>query len=80
MTKGTKKPWTRVGKLEARIKQLEDRAEKYRKYYKEMDLDFNNRIRQNKGALDAVPQLVRQELRSLLNSLALDFQKRGEEY
>lgn len=71
--KGDKKPWRKVGKLEARIKHLEDVVERRNKHYimdyEEINKKFSSEIKQVRTELDheiAVKDQMLKELRAAI--------------
>lgn len=73
---GQKKPWRRVGKLEARIKHLEDVVERQYKHYcmdhEEINKKFSDEIKQIIHEIDIIHKsrnIVLQNIRKTIDNL-----------
>jgi len=76
MPKGSKKPWSHVGKLEARIKQLEDLVERRHKHYcmdyEEITKAFALEIKQVRKELDreiSIKEQLLKEIRAAIDKI-----------
>jgi len=72
----SKKPWRKVGKLEARIKHLEDVVEQRHKHYcmdyEELTKKFSNECKQIRTELDreiALKEQILKEIRAAIDKI-----------